>query len=107
MSHYSQSQPFEHTNFNSFNNHSPSPEVGQKNTHEFIFSSLKEEEQQKFFEIMVNNPCDFSYNPSDGSYTATLRPQSGTFSNKINASIPQTARVQQTNKFEQSMFEQR
>ena len=66
--------------------------------HTFVFSQLKPDEKNKFFEVMVNSKCEFTFDSNDGGYTATIRPQPvvNTIQDQ-NANFPNSARVRGNN----------
>jgi len=47
----------------------------------FIFGDLPPEEKMKFMEFMISNNVDFSQDPQDGMFVATIR-----IVNKVNGS---------------------
>ena len=38
-----------------------------------MFGELSKEEQSKFFEFMIKNNVQFTYDPSDSMYVATVK----------------------------------
>jgi hypothetical protein len=45
----------------------------QDPTRTFIFGELSQEEQAKFFEFMIKNNVQFTFDPTDAMYVATVK----------------------------------
>ena len=47
--------------------------MDQGNIKQFVYGDLSRSERAKFMDFMVNNNVEFSFDPSDGMYVATIK----------------------------------